>query len=217
MAAEAENHVESPIGRERGRPPLSQFDDSPRGRILTAVVEVVAHGGYRDATVDRVLERAHVGWQELTEMFDGLDACFLATLDAGLECAAARAEEAVEHLGEGARLDGAFDAALRAVLEGAAANPDLTRLCLVEAPALGAAALERREAGVQRFVELLERRLERSGPTGPRTAPPGLAAEMVVGGIYAVVQRKAQADEIEELPALADELGQLWLPALRGV
>jgi AcrR family transcriptional regulator len=214
MAAGAENQLNLAARRERGRARLGPFGDSARGRVLAAMVEVVAHGGYREATVDRVLDRADVGWQEFTRMFDGLDACFLETLEAGLACSVALAEEAVDAVGERADIDDAVGAALSAVLEGAAANRNLTRLCLVEAPALGAAASERRQAGMQRFVELLERRLD-SSRTDKREAPPRLAAEMVVGGMYEVVERKARADEIEDLPALADELEQLWLPTLR--
>lgn len=178
------------------------------------MVEVVAHGGYGEATVARVLERAHVGWSEFIGLFEDLDACFLATLDAGLESAALQAEQAAVSCGPDADIGAVFEAALQAVLDAAAARPDLTRLCLVDAPALGTPALERRQAGLQRFVEVLERRLGQSR-AGSR-APTGLAAEMVVGGIYEVVQHKARAGEIRQLPQLVDELRQLWLPALRG-
>lgn len=212
MPPEAQNRVDLPAAREPAR--AEPFDDSPRGRVLAAMVAVVAHGGYREATVDRVLEQAHVGWEEFTRLFGDLDSCFLATLDAGLQCAAARAEQAASGADRDAGIEAVFEPGLLAVLEGAAANPDLTRLCLVEAPALGAKALERRSAGLQRFVDWLERSLE---AVGARGAPPALAAEMVVGGIYEVLQRKVRAGEMTDLPALASELKQLWLPALRGV
>jgi AcrR family transcriptional regulator len=213
VASEADKQVDL-----RGARPgaLTAFDDSPRGRVLSAMVEVVAHGGYREATVDRVLERAHVGWSDFIGLFEDLDACFLATLDAGLEAAAAQAEQAAASCDPGADVGTVFEAALRAVLDAAAARPELTRLCLVDAPALGAPALERRQRGLQRFVEVLERQLGSPRPES-RGAPPGLAAEIVVGGIYEVVQHKARAGEIRQLPEIVDDLRQLWLPALRGV
>ncbi len=142
-----------------------------------------------------------------------LDSRLLTGLDDALACAAERAEEASRAVGADAGIELRFGAGLDAVLEAAAAQPDLTRLCLVEAPGLGSRALERKEAGLQRFVEWLERQL--AAASGDRPVPP-LAAEMVVGGIYEVLQRKARAGEIAELPALASELRQLWLPALRG-
>ncbi|HYJ00504.1 MAG TPA: hypothetical protein VEX36_12615 [Thermoleophilaceae bacterium] len=208
MATEADKQVDLRSVRP------GAFDDSPRGRVLTAMVEVVAHGGYRETTVDRVLERARVGWSEFIGLFEDLDACFLATLDAGLESALDRAEAAIAACDPSADIGSTFGAALRAVLEAAAASPDLTRLCLVDAADLGAPALERRQLGLQRFVELIERQLGE-----PRTGDPGatggLAAEMVVGGVYEVVQHKVRGGETRQLPGLADELGQLWLPALR--
>jgi hypothetical protein len=208
VASEADKQVDlngSAAGALRVSP---AFDGSPRGRVLTAMVEVVARGGYREAT--------DVSWSEFIELFEDLDACMLATLEAGLESAAVQAEQAVAACDEDADVGVVFEAALRAVLEAAAARPDLTRLCLVDAPALGGPMLERRQRGLQRFVGVLERQLGSPGPDS-RGAPASLAAEMVVGGIYEVVQHKARAGEMRQLPELVDELRQLWLPALRGV
>jgi hypothetical protein len=113
--------------------------------------------------------------------------------------------------GPEADIGSCFEAGLRAVLEAAAAHPDLTRLCLVEAPGLGANALARKDAGLQRLVDLLDGELARR--QGGQ-APP-LVAEMVVGGIYEVVQRTVRAGDISGLPELTGQLRQLWLPALR--
>jgi AcrR family transcriptional regulator len=212
VGPEAENQARFGEGQATFAPP---FDDSPRGRVLKGMVEVIAHGGYRDATVDRVLEQAHVGWDQFVELFGDLDACFLAAADGGMAWAAAEAERAVAEIPANAGVEAVFEPALRAVLECAAANPSLTTLCLVEAPALGMKALEQRDAGLQRFVDLIVRRLGGESSTA-RPAPPSLAAEMVVGGIYEVLQRKVRAGETAELPQLANELRQLWLPALRG-
>jgi AcrR family transcriptional regulator len=197
------------LAERRGRAAGDPFDDAPRGRVLSAMVEVVTHDGYRSATVDRVLQRANVAWPEFVGLFGDLDSCLLATLDAGMEQAWARASAATR---EDDALEACFERGLREVLELVAAQPGLARVCLVEASALGARAVERREAGLQRFVDSLERRLEHGEGTGP---PSTLAAEMVVGGIHEVVQRKVRAGETAGLPALAGELTRLWLPALR--
>jgi hypothetical protein len=140
-----------------------------------------------------------------------LDAVLLDRVEAAYESVASKAVEAVREHPPGTDIGVHFEAALRAVLEAAAADPDLTRLCLVEAPGLGAKAVEAKERGLQRFVDLLDRQLAaaRGG------AAPPLVAEMVVGGIYEVVQRAARTGDIARLPDLADQLGALWLPALR--
>lgn len=214
MVPEGQNRAQ--LGEGQAAAPTAPFDDSARGRVLKAMVTVIAHGGYRDATVDRVLEQAHVGWEEFVRLFGDLDGCFLATLDGGLAWAASQATEAVDGVPAEAGIETVFEPALLAVLDCAAANPALTTLCLVEAPALGTRGLDAREAGLRRFVDLLVTRLGAGATAGERAAPPSLAAEMVVGGIYEVMQRKARAGELAELPGLANELRQLWLPALQG-
>ncbi len=141
-----------------------------------------------------------------------LDSRLLQKVDAAFSCAAERAAEAFRTSDPETDIGELFEAALGAVFDAAAADADLTRLCLLEAPGLGAKALERKDAGLQQFVDLLDRELaSRQGGE----APP-LVSEMVVGGIYEVVQRAVRAGDIAELPDLAGQLRQLWLPALRG-
>lgn len=141
-----------------------------------------------------------------------LESRLLSQLDRGFGCAAERAVEGLGEAAPNADVGDRFELALRAVLEAAAEQPDLTRLCLVEAPGLGSKALERKDAGLQRLVDLLDAELAaaRGGE-----APP-LVSEMVIGGIYEVVQRSVRAGDVRELPDLVGQLRQLWLPALRG-
>jgi hypothetical protein len=140
-----------------------------------------------------------------------LDSRLLEKLDSGFKCAAERATEAFQAQDPGADIGVGFEAALRSVLDAAASQPDLTRLCLIEAPGLGAKALEQKDVGMQRFVNLLDGELARR--QGGQ-APP-LVSEMIVGGIYEVVQRVVRAGDVASLPDLAGQLRQLWLPALR--
>ena len=85
-----------------------------------------------------------------------LDSRLLDKCDLAFECAAKRAVEALESADPGADVGRRFEAALTAVLEAAAEQPDLTRLCLGEAPGLGASAVERKEIGLQRFVDMVD-------------------------------------------------------------
>ncbi len=140
-----------------------------------------------------------------------LDVVLLDRVESAYESVASKAAESVRDAPRGTDIGVHFETALRVVLEMAAADPDLTRLCLVEAPGLGAKAVEAKERGLQRFVELLDRELA----TARGGAAPPLVAEMVVGGIHEVVQRAARAGDIASLPDLAEQLGALWLPALR--
>lgn len=148
---------------------------------------------------------------EATASTTSLDSRLLTDFDAAMACAAERATSAARELGQAADMGDRFAAGLRAVLEAAAADPDASQLCLVEAPGLGGRTLEHREVGLQRFVDWLQDEILASRETA---AAPNLAAEMVIGGIYEVLQRKARAGELAELPAMADDLRQLWLPIL---
>jgi hypothetical protein len=148
---------------------------------------------------------------EHSETAVSLDARLLSEVDAAFAKAAQRAGEALRAAGPESEIGVRFEAALRAVLDGAAADPDAARLCLVEAPGLGAPAVACKDVGLQRFVDLLDRELAASRGG---SAPP-LVAEMVVGGIYEVVQRTARAGDFAQMPALTGELRELWLPALR--
>jgi hypothetical protein len=149
---------------------------------------------------------------ERSEAAVSLDSRLLKDVDAAFEAAAGKAGAALRATAADADIGIRFEAGLLAVLEAAAAEPDLTRLCLVEAPGLGAKAVERKEVGLQRFVDLLDRELAVEN----RGAAPPLVSEMVVGGIYEVMQRSARAGDVARLPELAGQLRQLWLPALRG-
>jgi hypothetical protein len=150
---------------------------------------------------------------ETPETAVSLDSRLLEKVDAAFGEAARLAAEAVAALGPETDVADRFEAALSAVLVAAAAQPDLTRLCLVEAPGLGVQAVERKEAGLQRFVDLLDRELAAAG--GGESPP--LVAELVVGGVYEVVQRAARAGDYAAMPELAGQLRQLWVPALRGL
>lgn len=168
---------------------------------------VAAHGGYREATVDRVLEQARVGWGEFNRQFADLDACFLTAIEAGFDCAAA--EVATAHDG-GASPDAATRLALDRLLELVSRNPEIAHLCLVESAALGARAIEVKEQGLQRFVEMLERQLTpRSGSAAT------LIAEMIAGGVYEVLQRKARSGELRDRRQTAADLRQVWAPLIR--
>lgn len=156
-----------------------------------------------DGKRERLAERADTAVSLDSRLLDEVDGAFAE--------AAERAASAARAAGPGADPSERFEAGLLAVLELAAARPDATRLCLVEAPGLGRRAVERKEAGLQRFVDLLDADLAHANDG---KAPP-LVAEMVVGGIYEVLQRAARAGDVASMPDLAGQLSRLWLPALR--
>lgn len=207
VSFQSDNRHDVTDRRDAGDAP--PFDRSPRGRMLAAAARVAVHGGYRAATVERVLEQAHTSWADFTAEFASLEECFLEAQAGALECAALQAERAARDAGPNATPEMAFDAALTRLLETIAAHEDIARLALVESTSLGAKGIQRKEAGLQRFIVLLQSLAKAAG-----SPIPPLATEMVAGGIYEILQRKVAAGEVDRPAELADELRRLWLPIL---
>lgn len=189
-----------------------------RDSILDALVELVAAEGYPNVTVDRVLARARVTWAEFGAIYADLDAAMLDALDVVADRALRRVRRVAAQTLRGVSVTSAeqrmclvFEPALRALLECAEATPNVTRLCVVDVATIGARGLVRRDAALERFVQLLESAL----PDLPNR-PSQLASEMVVGGIHELLQRRARTAETDGLQELAPALAAIWLPVLTG-
>lgn len=189
-----------------------------RDPILDALVEVVAAEGYAHVTIDRVLARAGVSRAEFDDLFPDLDAAMLEALDVVADRALRHVRHVAAEALRGApaasaeqRICLAFEPALRALLACAAATPNVTRLCVVDVATIGTRGLVRRDAALERFVQLLETTL----PDLPNR-PSQLASEMVVGGIHELLQRRARTGETAGLGELAPALAAIWLPVLTG-
>jgi AcrR family transcriptional regulator len=191
---------------------------SARQRILGAAIELIAEDGYVDASAESVAARAGVSRDEFERCFPDLEACVLAIVDDATEEAIGVVREAATNALEHApahdvsrRIEQVFEPSLQALLECAARQPALTRVCVIEVATIGSRGLARRDAALERFVQLLEKAI----PDLPER-PSQLASEMVVGGIHELLQRRARIGDTAELPQLAPALAAVWLPLLRG-
>jgi len=158
-----------------------QVDDFQRARIVSAMVEVAAELGYIGATVAPVVARAGVSRRTFYELFDGREECFLAAFEWGLAQAAGALELAYRRergWREGVRQ------ALAALLASMDAEPELARVCVVEALGAGPAVLARRAAALERLAGALEADAPR--PRGASGKPP-LGAEGIVGGALSLI------------------------------
>ncbi|HEY7961841.1 MAG TPA: TetR family transcriptional regulator [Solirubrobacteraceae bacterium] len=175
-------------GRERGvgREKVSEIQ---RVRILAAMTEVASERGAANVTVAHVVARSGVSRRTFYELFEDREACFLAAFDDAATQVAARVVPAYE--GE-RRWRERIRAALAELLEFLDEEPQVGRLCVVEALAAGPRALERRT----RALEVLRGALDegREEVRGGREPPP-LTAEGVLGAVSSVLHaRLAQAD-----------------------
>lgn len=162
-----------------GRPELG----AERRRIAAAMVELVAEQGYRATTVRQLLERAGVGRADFRRSFAGKRACFLEVYEELSERFSDRVFAAFESEDEWrAGLRAAAYAAARWVGE----HPREARYATVETMAAGEFAVERREATLRRFVDLVDGGREQlDEPASVSRA----MAEAAIGGILSTLTR----------------------------
>jgi AcrR family transcriptional regulator len=172
-------------GRARSHRPASrgaseQVSDIQRARILSAMVEVAAKSGYLGAAVAPVVARAGVSRRTFYELFDGREDCFLAAFDWGVAQARQPVLEAYasqrswrERVRHG----------LAALLSFLDAEPELARVCLIEALGAGKLVLERRAQVLGELVAALDEHASKARGAGA----PLLTADGIVGGAFSVL------------------------------
>jgi AcrR family transcriptional regulator len=189
----------------RGRHGLSRelVIRSQRERLLAAAVRVTATKGFEAMSVADILGQAGVGRQSFYELFNDKLACLLAASDLlidDLEATAAVACEGSQAWPEKVR------AALAAVLEWFADNPEAARMVLIELAIAGPEARERFWNGFRRFTAMLDASLEEPEAAAylPNIASVAIATAMTQ--IYEETARGRSAGLPDLLPTLTFEL-----------
>jgi len=170
-------------GLENGglRPSGRCATENQRRRMLDAAVEAVGEVGYARMTVDQVIRRARVSRKTFYDAFADREECFLAAFEHELTGARRLAREEYErqsHWREGIR--GALGQLLRLMDE----RPAAASLCIVESLLAGEKVLARRAEVLGEIAEVVD--LGRTATSNARE-PPRVAAQGVVGGVFAVL------------------------------
>jgi AcrR family transcriptional regulator len=170
-----------------------------RTRLLNAALGLASAGGLQAATVTAVVAEAGVSRKTFYEQFTDREDCLMALLDESVSRIAAVVGPAWEAQGNFAeRLRGTLVAAL-GLLESDRAAGELVVAYLVgrgpRQPELRARVLERLHEAVD------EGRLQATG----RSEPSPLTAELVVGGVLAVLDARLH-EPSQQLIALANPL-----------
>jgi AcrR family transcriptional regulator len=169
-----------------------------RERLIAAIAEACAEGGYAETSVAAVAKRAGVSSVTFYRQFADKPACMLAAHRELLGRLLKEVDRARQGESGG---EARARATLHAMLTLLAGDPPSARLLTVEVLAVGPEGSKRLDA----MVEALARRLGPSGDLGD--AAPVAAADWVrAAGILALVGRLAVAGEADRLPALEDEL-----------
>jgi AcrR family transcriptional regulator len=182
----------SGVGREK-------VSEIQRARILAAMTEVASERGAANVTVAHVVARSGVSRRTFYELFEDREACFLAAFD---DAVARIAERVLPAYAGEKRWRERVRAALAALLDFLDEEPEVGRLCVVEALAAGPRALERRTRvveAVKRAVD--EGRGEMNRARLPAREPPALTAEGVVGSVSSVLHARLAETPPRQGPA----------------
>lgn len=179
-----------------------------RRRMMDAIAELTAEGGYEATKIADIVRRAAVARKTLYDNFDGKEDLFLSAIDATV----AEMRELVEAAcAEADSREGGIVAGIEAVLDFVAEHPSASRMCMVEAISATPSSARLYETAVRDFVELFRR----NAPEGSDL--PETIEESLVGGVAWILQLQIRRGEAERAPELLPELSQFVLAPYLGV
>jgi AcrR family transcriptional regulator len=175
--------------------------DNQRRRILTAVSEAVSDIGYAAMTVEDIIKAAGVSRRTFYEHFKSKEESFLASYEDISKQLMAAISTAFNRTDS---FETRVEDCMQAFLTLLASEPAYANMCIVEVLVAGPAALERRNAVMREFAELIQKGADEELPRAGR--PPALTAETLVGGVHEVIYSRILRGETAELPNLLPDL-----------
>ncbi len=139
---------------ERHRTTRAQALDTPRGRLIDAIVECVGARGYSATTLTDIVGSAHVSRSTFYEHFDNKEHCFVEAVHAGVAIIRTRIADELAELPVDADPRDRIAAVITTFCAVVAAEPDFSRLILVESLLLGEATAALRDDAVDTFAGL---------------------------------------------------------------
>jgi AcrR family transcriptional regulator len=188
--------------------PREFVTENQRGRLTAGIIATVAAQGYHDATITQIAAAAGVSRRTFYSYYSSKEECFLDAYD---QIAAHLREAATEAAAPHAEWADQVAARLRSALLVFAANPDLVRFYLVEAPRAGDEIAARYRRGAARALTQLT-----AGRPDSVRKPPEAIEYAVIGGMAALIADRVQIGEGESLPELLPDLLELVLTPYLG-
>jgi AcrR family transcriptional regulator len=183
-----------------------------RERLIAGLAEAIAENGYAGTTIAHITRHAAVSRRTFYEHFASKDECFVAAYDTVMAELRERVAQAFEEEDDWPH---AVRAGIAAMLHFLAAEPNLARLCMVEALVAGPVVVERYDAAIQSFVPYFQ--------TGREGRPPEVLArlsptteEALVGGMMSLISRRIIAGKTAELESLLPDLVEFTLTPYLG-
>lgn len=196
------------LPRGRHGLPRELVQQSQRERLLAAMVRVTAAKGYAATSVADVLEASGVGRETFYELFEDKQACFLVAHRLLFEDFLAQVTEAYEQPGPWPQR---VRSGLKALLEWLAADPEATKVLIVEVGTVGPASRELFAETFSRVAALLDEGREES--ESARTL--GNVSSIAGGAVFARIYEEVVLERTAKLPQLLPQLTyELLLPFL---
>ena len=183
-----------------------------RERLIAGIAEAIAENGYSGTTIAHITRAAAVSRRTFYEHFPSKDDCFVAAYEAVMGELQERVSEAFDAEEDWPR---AIKAGIAAMLEFLSSEPNLARLCMVEALVAGPVVVERYDAAIQSFVPYFrEGREGRSPDVLSRLSP--TTEEALVGGMVSLISRRIIAGKTADLEELLPDLVEFTLTPYLG-
>lgn len=200
-----------PQGREASQAHLTVRPELPREfvaahkrrRIMDAATELIAEHGYHGTRIADIVRQAGVAQRTLYEHFDGKENLFLAIFDTTIQEAIRRVENA--YAGAGDAWTDRIEAGIGAFLSYIAEEPDLARVCLIEALSATPGTAKHYDDSMQLCVQLARRTL----PTD--ASLPDTMEETLAGSVIWIVYQRVRRREAEQVEGLLKELSDFVL------
>jgi AcrR family transcriptional regulator len=185
------------LGEDRQRLQIAEIQ---RSRLLAGAVRAVEELGYTHTTVAHITARARVSRRTFYELFANRDECLAAVL----EDFAQRTRQEIAKLDLGGRAwCEQVRGGVETILAAFDAEPQLARVCVVQAQRAGAVVHDYREELVAQMVAIVDEG-RRENTRGAQLSP--LTAEGLVGAALAIVHARLLRREREPLTVLRGEL-----------
>ena len=173
-----------------------------RERLIAAMLKAASELGYRQATVQDVIDRAGVSRPTFYEHFANKEDCFLAAFDTTAMRLRDRIDVAAEKGGSNWR--DRLRASLEELLRFVSNEPDAARALIVEARAASAEALLRRDGLLDYFAVCVDTLVRDHLPEATNRSE--ITAAGVVGGIEALLYARLNKGELDHVDALLPSL-----------
>jgi AcrR family transcriptional regulator len=189
------------LPRGRHGLPRAFVVSNQRERIIDAFAVVCAAKGYAASTVEDVIAEAGVSRRTFYDLFSSKQECFLVAYELVMDRVLRAVERA--YAGENGEWPQRMSRLLWTLLSHLAAEPELARLVMVDVLAAGQAALERRDAALQRFEVFFN-----AGATGLPLPDQErqLLARAVIGGLAEALYNRIATGDTERLPDAGPDL-----------